>query len=31
VHRGRVMKKLEVDSLAALVWLLSRAADSPSA
>jgi FixJ family two-component response regulator len=30
VHRGRVMKKLEVESLAALVWLLSRAADSPS-
>jgi FixJ family two-component response regulator len=24
VHRGRVMRKLEVDSVAALVWLLSR-------
>ena len=24
VHRGRVMSKLEVDSTAALVWLLSR-------
>jgi len=24
VHRGRVMQKLEVDSVAQLVWLLSR-------
>jgi FixJ family two-component response regulator len=24
VHRGRVMRKLEVDSVAELVWLLSR-------
>ena len=24
VHRGRVMRKLEVDSVAALVWLLAR-------
>ena len=24
VHRGRVMRKLDVDSVAALVWLLSR-------
>ncbi|MCU0254154.1 MAG: response regulator [Acidobacteria bacterium] len=30
VHRGRVMKKLEVDSAAALVWLLSRAQEAPS-
>jgi FixJ family two-component response regulator len=30
VHRGRVMKKLEVDSLAALVLLASRAAEAPS-
>jgi FixJ family two-component response regulator len=28
VHRGRVMSKLEVDSSAALVWLLSRLQDS---
>jgi FixJ family two-component response regulator len=26
VHRGRVMRKLEVDSVASLVWLLSREA-----
>lgn len=31
VHRGRVMSKLEVDSTAGLVWLLSRAPGSPSA
>jgi FixJ family two-component response regulator len=24
VHRGRVMRKLDTDSVAALVWLLSR-------
>jgi FixJ family two-component response regulator len=30
VHRGRVMSKLEVDSLAALVWLLSRVPESRS-
>jgi FixJ family two-component response regulator len=30
VHRGRVMTKLEVDSLAALVWLLSRVPESQS-
>jgi FixJ family two-component response regulator len=29
VHRGRVMSKLEVDSLAALVRLLSRVPESP--
>jgi FixJ family two-component response regulator len=28
VHRGRVMSKLEVDSTAALVWLLSRVPES---
>jgi FixJ family two-component response regulator len=31
VHRGRVMRKLEVDSVAALVWLLSRLPKSRSA
>jgi FixJ family two-component response regulator len=30
VHRGRVMSKLEVDSTAALVWLLSRVPESRS-
>lgn len=30
VHRGRVMSKLEVDSTAALVWLLSRAPEPRS-
>jgi FixJ family two-component response regulator len=28
VHRARVMEKLEVDSVAALVWMLSRLSDS---
>jgi FixJ family two-component response regulator len=28
VHRGRVMSKLEVDSVASLVWMLSRATGS---
>jgi FixJ family two-component response regulator len=31
VHRGRVMRKLEVDSVAALVWLLSRVSKSEAA
>lgn len=30
VHRARVMQKLEVDSVAALVWLLSRLPPPPS-
>jgi FixJ family two-component response regulator len=30
VHRGRVMNKLEVDSVASLVWLLSRVSPAPS-
>jgi FixJ family two-component response regulator len=30
VHRRRVMRKLEVDSLAALVWLLSRVPEARS-
>jgi FixJ family two-component response regulator len=30
VHRGRLMRKLEVDSVAALVWLLSRVPTPPS-
>lgn len=30
VHRARVMHKLEVDSVAGLVWLLSRMQNSPS-
>jgi FixJ family two-component response regulator len=31
VHRGRVMRKLEVESVAELVWLLSRLPTAPSA
>jgi FixJ family two-component response regulator len=30
VHRARVMQKLEVDSVAALVWLLARAPKPPA-
>ena len=30
VHRGRVMNKLEVDSVASLVWLLSRVSPARS-
>jgi RNA polymerase sigma factor (sigma-70 family) len=29
VHRARVMQKLEVDSVAALVWLLARMPKAP--
>jgi len=31
VHRGRVMRKLEVESVAELVWLLSRLPAAPAA
>ena len=31
VHRGRVMRKLDIDSVAALVWLLSRLPKSGAA